>query len=142
MDEIGYNICRTQGEIYERMANNGYDIRIFSEHYLRSDFCRRAFDTIYSRFQYADDLECLDFILPEIGDKCRKTKDFLLSADIAYWIGFTYRQLYVETNIPSSELVEKIPFDVMLRYYPGLHTVDENMATDIICENFQIKKIS
>ena len=52
-----------------------------------------------------------------------------------------YRQLYIETEIPSAELVEKADFATMCRYYPGLHTIDEEMATDIICENKGLKKL-
>ena len=39
----------------------------FANQYLSSDFCRRSMDTIYSRFFVADELEHLDFIIPEIG---------------------------------------------------------------------------
>ena len=140
--QIDYTICKTQGSIYEQQAKDGYDIVIFSDLYLKSDFCRRAFDTIYSRFQIADRLECLDFILPEIGGKCRKftTREEIFSPDVAYWIGFTYRQLYIETCISSRELSERLSFEAMCRYYPGLHTVDEYMATGIICNDYGFEK--
>ncbi len=147
---VDYKICRTQGNLYEFLAKKGFDMELFSGLYLQSDFCRRAFDTIYSRFQLADELECLDFIVPELRGKFPEfhsgqiTEDYdrvpeaesCFSPDVAYWIGFTYRQLYIETGINSRELSEKLPFDAMCRYYSGLHTVDEEMAVDIICENY------
>lgn len=166
VDGIDYKICQTQGRIYELIADNGYDVPLFSSLFLQSDFCRRSFDTIYSRFQLADELECMDFIIPEIQDRFpgiksnpiytdggahiaddvpieyfRKYPDTCFSPDVAYWIGFTYRQLYIETGTYSSELAERLSFGAMCRYYPGLHTVDEDMATDIICENFGLVKI-
>lgn len=42
------------------------------------------------------------------------------------------------TQIKSAELVQKITYNVMLRYYPGLHTIDEDMAVDIICNDFKL----
>lgn len=136
-----YGICQNQARLYEYVAHKGVDIEWFSENYLRSSFCKRAFDTIYSRFQTADEQECLDFIWPELGSIKYMERDMMFDPDIAYWIGFTYRQLYIETNISSSELVEKIDFATMFRYYPGLHTIDEEMATDIICENKGFEKL-
>lgn len=150
---VDYEICKTQGNVYEYLAKNGYDMELFSLLYLQSDFCRRAFDTNYSRFQLADELECLDFIVPELKERypefCENiTEDYVkvkevdtcFSPDVAYWIGFTYRQLYIETGITSKELSERLPFDAMCRYYPGLHTVDEEMATDIICKDYHFVK--
>ena len=136
--DVDYIICRNQGNIYKQMAKDGYDVKEFSDLYLHSEFCERAFDTIYSRFQMADRLECLDFILPEIAP-VPKNKDGYFDEDVAYWIGFFYRQLYVETKVPSKELADLISFETMCRYYPGLHTVDEEMAIDIVCENFGLK---
>lgn len=169
MDGVEYEICNTQGNLYEFIAKKGFDIERFSGLYLQSDFCRRAFDTIYSRFQLADELECMDFIVPELKGKFPEfddgciTEDYdripenakpqgallamgpkdplhkpesCFSPDAAYWIGFTYRQLYIETGTSSRELSERLPFDAMCRYYPGLHTVDEEMAVSIICEDY------
>ena len=139
MDLVEYDICRTQARIYRYIASQGYDLPIFSDAYLTSDFCRRAFDTIYSRFQVADELECLDFIFPEINEKLVKNNTWF-DEDVAYWIGFTYRQCYIETEIPSRELASRISFASMCRYYPGLHTLDENEALEIICRDYEIHR--
>lgn len=67
MNGIEYDICYTQQRIYEHMASEKYDMRVFSDAYLKCDFCRRAMDTCYSRFQLEDVYECMDFYMPEIG---------------------------------------------------------------------------
>lgn len=141
MNNVDYNICNTQGKIYEYAAKLGYDLSVFSSLYLKSDFCRRAFDTIYSRFQYHDEEESWDFLYPEIKDRLTvygEGKSF--DGGVAYWIGFTYRQLYIEGGISSAELADGIDFNTMCNYYPGLHTVDEDMAYDIIIANYNNKK--
>lgn len=40
----------------------------------------------------------------------------------------------------SAELVQKVTYDVMLAYYPGLHTIDDDMAIDIICKDFSLER--
>ena len=141
MNGVIYDICETQGRVYEYVARNSYDMKIFSSLYLRSDFCKRAMDAKYSRFQLADELECWDFIYPEIGKELQKiSEDLCFDPDIAYWIGFMYRQISTETNTNSIILDRIVSFDTMCRYYPGLHTVDEDMALDIVCKDFSLSR--
>lgn len=132
-----YIICQRQGDIYKDMAEQGTDMEWFSNAYLKSDFCKRAFDTIWSRFQWADSRESLDFIIPEISP-VKENKQGFFNPDVAQWIGLTYRMLYIETKIPSAELCDIVSFDAMCGYYPGLHTLDEEMAIDMICEDFHL----
>lgn len=141
MTDLQHRICETQAELFEYVAKEGYDLKIFAEEYLSSSFCRRAFDTTYSRFLLEDEQGCLDFILPEIGDKLTKYEDnTVYDPAAASWIGFTYRQLYYETGIMSEELIKKVSFEAMERYYPGLHTVDEDMAFDIIAKDKKLPR--
>lgn len=72
MDGIDYKICRTQQRIYEYAAKHGYDMEQFSNFFLSSDFCSRAFDVLYSRFQLETPVECMDFIMEEAGDKLKE----------------------------------------------------------------------
>lgn len=141
IEGIEYDICMTQSRIYRYIAQSGYDVKQFSDAYLMSDFCRRAFDTIYSRFQMEDVLECMDFIEPEISnDLVRNQNNIIFDEDVAAWIGFTYRQLYFETKVNSSKLVKVVSFRTLCNYYAGLHTIDWEDATDIICKDFGMTK--
>lgn len=141
MTDTDRAICRTQEKIYAYMCEKGYDMQVFSDAYLKSDFCKRAMDTIYSRFQLETPMECEDFYMPEIGDQLTKLPDDqMFDSDIARWIGYTYRQLYFESGISSAELADKIPFDVMCRYYPGMHTIDEDLAVETMLENLKRKQ--
>lgn len=136
---VEYDICRTQSRIYQYVAESGYNVEKFSDAFLKSDFCRRAFDTLYSRFQLEDVLECMDFIVPEIQNQFIKDNSFF-DEEVSAWIGFVYRQLYIETQIYSRDLQEKVSFVSLCRYYPGLHTIDPEDATDIICKDFSMQK--
>ena len=84
------------------------------------------------------ELECLDFIMPEIQDKVHKLENNMyFSKYIAEWIGFMYRYLYIYSGIKSYELKSDIPFDLMCKYYPGMHTIDEESAAEIMIENMK-----
>ena len=118
MNLTDFYICETQGDIYVYMAKKGYDMNVFSDNYLKSDFCRREFDTEYSRYQDEFPNECADFYMPEIGDNLvHYPFGCCFDLEEAEWIGFAYRQLYLETGIYSSELADIVPFEEMREYY-------------------------
>lgn len=136
MTGIEYDICQTQQRIYEYMCAQNYDMEIFSNLYLQSEFCCKAMDTNYSRFQLETPQECADFYMPEISAALKKLDGGrTFDMDIAGWIGFTYRQIYIKTQTPSALLSKLLPFDVMIRYYPGMHTIDEDTAAQLIIDN-------
>lgn len=134
--EIGI-ICNTQGNIYRLAASMGYNMFEFSYHYMNSEFCKRSMDGIYSRFQFADPEECMDFILPEIGENLTKGEYF--DEDVASWIGWMYRFLFFHYHISSEEIQKKLSFKQMCNYFPGMHTIDELQAAEIIWENVKKK---
>ena len=136
--DIEYDFCKKQGAIYKLAAREGYDMKNFSDVYLKSDFCERAFDTIYSRFQMADEEESFDFIVPENEDKLIKLDNKWFNQDVSWWIGFTYRYLYYDTGLTSKELSDRVPFEKLVAMYAGLHTIEEQQAADIINESLDL----
>ena len=126
-------ICETQGDIFRCASQWKLDMDIFVPKYMDSQFCLRNMDGIYSYFQMADGEECLDYILKEIDVPTLSKEKY--QPQIMEWVGFTYRQLAFVLAKKSSEILDKLPLTAMLMYYPGLHTVDEEMAIDIICED-------
>ncbi len=135
--KIDYDICCTVGRIYVLANNTGYKMKDFSDMFLSSDFCKRAFDTIYSVFQLEDEYMSMDYLLKEVSPPM-ENKDIMLKEDIAFWIGFIYRYIYIQTLIPSNELVKKIPYDYLLSKSYGLLTLDEEEAYEIICKDCKI----
>jgi len=43
--------CLCQAKLFEYVAKRGYDLRAFSESYMRSDFVRREIDSLWSYYQ-------------------------------------------------------------------------------------------
>lgn len=140
-EALNYDICKNQGEIYEIAAKQGYNMLLFSKQYLNSDFCNKSFDKIWSLYHFTDAKECLYEIDKNITISPNKKSSTIFNSDVAWWIGFTYKQLQIETGKTSKELSEIIPFEELCSCYSGLHTVDEDSATDEICKKHNLAKI-
>ncbi|MBR3721577.1 MAG: hypothetical protein IKN12_02335 [Selenomonadaceae bacterium] len=126
-------ICETQGEIFKCANEMKLDMDIFVPKYMKSRFCEKNMDTIYSYYQMIDGEISLYYILQEIEVPILKEAKY--NSVVMDWIGFIYRRIYYAAKKNSKEIIEKAPFNAMLIYYPGLHTVDEDMAVDIIIED-------
>ena len=141
---INYDICENQGNIFEKAAIEGYDMEQFSNYYMKSDFCNNHFDKRWSIYHLADTEECFEELCSENRFRSIVTKRSggkICDPDTSWWIGFTYRQLNIETEVASSILSDEIPFNELCACYPGLHTVDEEYATDLICNKHNLIKV-
>ena len=134
MKPVPYSICETQGAIYRCVNRRKFSLPVFSDQYLHSRFCTVQMDAVYSHFQLADAEECLDFILPEIEVPLISAPAY--PEQVAYWIGFMYRYLFFSLQLHSDQIADALSFQAMTVYYPGLHTIDEDMAVDIIRHDF------
>lgn len=139
LDNIHRYICKQQEELFEYVQKQNADVVAFAEAFMKSNFCNRSLDKPYSVDQHADIINWLELL------KCEKItlqpvpwQQRPLPINVAGWIGFTYRQLQIETGLQSRELWEKVPIDRLIRAWPSLHTVDEDMAAEIIMEDFHL----
>lgn len=146
LNDVEYTICDNQGDIFEQAARTyTYDtFTRFVPAFLKSDFCREEWDIRYSPFQYNLVQDNLDFILPELKKKIYIKEageyDQIFNPDVAHWLGFTYRQLFLITGISSRKLSSIFPIDEMCAAYPGLHTIDEDMAGKILVSEKQLQQ--
>ena len=134
-------ISETQGLLYSAVASQGVDMQEFSRLYMHSEFCKRSMDQT-SRFQYDDDDVILFYLQKEIGDTLPKyggSKSF--DDNVAYWIGWTYRYLFYCCDCSSQEIADKIDFAKMVSYYPGMHTIDEDNAAEIMLHDADIEYV-
>jgi len=139
LDDEHRFICKQQQELFEYVQEQGADVREFAEAFLKSDFCNRSLDRPYSVDQYADIMNWLEFLEWEnIIVEPILRQQWPVSFQIAGWLGFTYRQLQIETGLHSRDLWEQVPIDKLIRAWPGLHTVDEDMVAEIITEDFRL----
>lgn len=145
-ERLNYKICSNQGKIYEFASEQGYDMSIFSKYYLNSNFCNNSFDKNWSLYHLANAEECLYELNKEVvGEKNLivpvNNSSVTFNSDVAWWIGFVYKQLQLETEKSSKELAEIVSFEELCNCYGGLHTIDEEWATDIICKKHNLTKV-
>lgn len=139
LDDIHRYICKQQQELFEYVQAHNADVISFAEAFMHSNFCNRSLDKPYSVDQYADIMNWLEFLEWEkITVRPVLQQQRPVSFRVAGWLGFTYRQLQIETGLQSRELWEKVPINKLIRAWPGLHTVDEDMAAEIIMEDFHL----
>ncbi len=137
------DICKTQAAFYRKAALDGCDMKIFSDRYMTSSFRVRNMEVAYSPCQREDAETCLEFIYPKIGfpDTMPYSGDGeIFNPDVAWWVGYTYQQLFYETGVKGAELVVKVPFEKLILNYPAHHTLEETASTDMLCEYYGLEK--
>lgn len=99
-------ICKQQQELFEYAQKAGADVRAFAKVFLNSDFCNRSLDKPYSVDQYADIMNWLEFLEWEcIAVHPKLFQKTPVPFQVAGWLGFTYRQLQIETKLQSRETI-------------------------------------
>lgn len=111
MTTADIRICKTQGQFYQYMAKLKYDMNVFSDAFMKSEFCLMHFDTVYSPYQAEFPKAMYELCMPEMESRLKKV-DYLSENDRCYAenAGFLYRKLYQETSVPSSDLADIIPY--------------------------------
>lgn len=138
MTEFEYEVCERQQEFFELIQKRKVNFYTFTPMFLRSDFCNRELDADYSWFHSVDIMEWEELLMddcPIIPDIFQK--DYI-PLEAAGWIGFVYRHLHYATGLSSRELAKRVPVERLIIAYQGLHTVDEDMAAEIIIEDFNL----
>ena len=140
MEEV--DMARRQGRFYRRMAEEGYIAKDFSDAYLSSRFCNEEMDALLSNYHAIGEL----FVMEELGregfsfrktDDPWKTPPDILADEFAFpdeaqWIGYAYRCMNFQTGLRSRQLLEKVPFKLMLDTYGYGHTVSmDTVAMDL-----------
>ena len=135
-----FYLCDIQGSLFSYAVEEGYDLKTFSDVYLKSEFCRRKMDSEYSIYQSAHYTWVAANLFPEIESDLKKipkeemNKDYVFAEDV----GFMYRLLYILTSVPSRELADIVPFDYLLKFANRFqHYGFEHCAYDII-EHFSL----
>ena len=147
MDSITRSICETQGNIFESYARlmSAETFEKFVVFYMTSDFCAREMDASYSWLHLQPALQSMDFIDVEM-----KKENFVyqeapeadrINSDVAWWLGFTYRHLAIKNKLPSRSIIQRVRVERLILAYPGLSTVDDDMAAEIISQDFCLNNL-
>lgn len=142
LDDIQFYFCEQQQELFEYVQQKGANIQKFTHDFMCSKFCNCSLDLKYSVDQFADIVNWLEFIEAEFNIQFDNSQNRIVPLEVAGWLGFTYRQLQIESGLKSRELIKRIPFDRLVLAYEGLHTVDIDMAGEIVMNDFDVPCVS
>ena len=141
--DINWEICESQGDLYKYVSELGYDIPSFSDLYLCSYFCEKAFDVKWTQHHDKFGYENWGYLRKELEQKMTLIKDGEKYFDeCAYWVGFVYRYLYIETGIPSKKLKDIFPFAFIEKGFYVFCSEDIKVFINFICKKFNVKRIA
>jgi hypothetical protein len=126
-EEYLRDVVESQGKLFDLVSQNypGKDTVDFINAYMTSK-TRKSIDEAQA---YVNTMSA-----PELWDYFRKTDGYELKNGKAVegfmpdWIGefYAYYQWYYD--IPSREVVEKVPVDFLMKAYGGLHDLELDLA--------------
>lgn len=106
-------------------------------------FCEKAFDVKWTQHHDKFGYENWGYLRKELEPKMTLIKDGEKYFDeCAYWVGFVYRYLYIETGIPSKKLKDIFPFAFIEKGFYAYCSEDIKVFINFICKKFNIKRIA
>ena len=127
-------LCDIQGRLFELTLKNEYDSPAFIKAFMNSRTAA-ALDDIYDRLQWAGEEYILEELNEEVGGL--KKAGATYSAEVMYWIGYTYRYWHYYTNETSKVIYKTADAKTMNECWLGFHTMDVEMAIDDLKEIFR-----
>lgn len=130
LDEVVEN----QGKLFEFVAENypDRDTKDFIENYMKSN-TRRYIDEAQAFVCTKDYQELWEYFCRVDGYQLKKGNS--LTGFTPDWIGRFYAYFQWFYNIPSSEVIKKVPLDYLIKAYPGLHDLELDLAVKKVGEN-------
>ena len=130
LDEVVEN----QGKLFDLYAQDypNNDTEDFIQAYMKSK-TRKYIDESQAYVNTMDARELLDYFFTT--EKYEKKQGKAMRGFMPDWIGefYAYYQWYF--NIPSAEVLEKIPIDFLIKAYSGLHDLELELAVQKVGES-------
>lgn len=120
-------VIENQGKLFDYVAMeySEMDTEDFIRSYMKSE-TRRYVDEAQAFVCTMDAQELWDYFRQKEQYVLKKGK--ALKGFISDWIGEFYAYYQWEYNIPSRELIEKVPLAYLKKAYAGLHDLDLELA--------------
>lgn len=124
-------LCDVQGRLFELALKNEYDCPAFIKTFMSSQTAACLDDT-YDRLQWAGE----EYILEELDNEVHglKKAGVTYTAEVMYWIGYTYRYWHHYTGESSHDVYEIADAKTMNECWLGFHTLAVEMAIDNLKE--------
>lgn len=131
LDSLSLQLCDIQGRLFMYSLKQGCASASFVEAFMCGETAA-ALDRPYDRSQWMGEEYLFEEIddaaggLPKVGD--------MLPEEAMHWMGYTYRYWHFYTGESSREIYGTTDANAMALGYPGLHTLDVEVAIDRLRE--------
>ena len=126
-------VVETQGKLFDFVSQNypEKDTLDFIKHYMTSK-TRKSIDGAQAYVNTMSVSELWDYFCKTDGFTLKDGK--AIAGFMPDWIGefYAYYQWYY--NIPSSEVIKKVPIDFLMKAYGGLHDIELDLAVKKVGE--------
>lgn len=126
-------VVETQGKLFDYVSQEypQYDTASFIQSYMTSK-TRQAIDEGQAYVCTMNPIELLNFYCDSENYKFKPGES--IKGFVPDWIGEFYAYYQWFYNIPSKQLIDKIPVDYLIKAYPGLHDLDLDLAVKKVGE--------
>lgn len=139
MTPVQFELCRTQGELFETACRKGYDMSAFVPAFMASEIAAGLDDT-FNHYQWAG----VPYLLNAMGDVCgvvpAKHPPQGDDSETCYWAGYLYRFWSLQSGEKSRDIYRRADYRTMARAYEGYHTLSCEMAVERLESDFAREK--
>ena len=121
------DVVENQGKLFDYVAYTYPNCD--TEDFIKSYMTSKTRKSIDQAMAYVNTMDA-----KELWDYFRQTENYTLKAGHALegflpdWIGEFYAYYQWYNNIPSAEVINKVPLDYLKKAYSGLHDLDLELA--------------
>lgn len=136
MNRIELKLCDTQGRLFEKSFDEGYDSESFIRSFMNSSVAENL-DSTYNRMQWAGEEYLMEELRSEFNFK-KSSQPY--AKEVLFWIGYIYRYWHLYTGESSKTILRIAPVRTMRRNYMMFHTVAPEMAVEDLREIYVQKQ--
>lgn len=121
------DVVENQGKLFDFVAQTFPDMD--TEDFINTYMASKTRKSIDEAKAYVNTMDA-----QELWDYFMNTEHYMLKSGTAMkgfvpdWIGEFYAYYQWFYNLPSAEIIKKIPLDFLKKAYPGLHDLDLDLA--------------
>ncbi len=113
LDSQQFELCKVQGQLFERILQEEYDCKAFIEQFMNSQVAR-ALDDTYDRLQWLGEA----YIIEELDEEVNglKRAGHVYHNEVMYWTGYVYRYWHYYTGESSKEIYQIADAETKVMY--------------------------
>ena len=127
------SLSQMQGALFEMSGREGYDSETFIRVFMHSRIAE-GLDSDFDYSQWAGKEYLMERMQKEYPEGFSE-QGTVFDSETLYWAGYLYRYWHFYTGESSKEIYRQADAETINTMYYGYHTLDINMAIDLLKEN-------